>query len=195
MIARKPAPFSLVVDTVLQLTEDDYEKLAQLGFKARGGYVDLVNPEELAVCLKYMGFFAIGFAHESNLITQVKALGLPEGCTVYQDVEAEAGPAEAVIARVNACAASLKGYQAGGYFGAQSLLRSSELTALAVTTYWKGCSRVLDRDNMAAEPARGYAMVQLRPPNVVLVNGKQFDVSIVADDYCDAMPSFVWGRT
>lgn len=193
MIARPPPPFSLVVDTVLQLTAADYKALAAAGYKARGGYLDVVKPDELRACLDAgLGFFPIGFAHESNLIAQVKALGLPEGCTVYQDVEAEAGPAESVISRVNACAASLKGYQAGGYFGAQSLLRSHELSNLAVTTYWKGCSRVLDRDNMAAEPARGYAMIQLRPYNT-LVNGKVFDVSVVANDYCDEMPMFVWG--
>lgn len=194
MIARPPPPFSLVVDTVLQLTPADYKALAAAGYKARGGYLDVITPKELAVCLASgLGFFGIGYAHESNLVAQVKALGLPESCTVYQDVEAEAGPAESVIARVNACAASLEGYQPGGYFGAQSLLRSHELSDLAVTTYWKGCSRVLDRDNMAAEPARGYAMVQLRPYNVTIA-GKTYDVSVVAHDYCDAMPSFVWAQ-
>ena len=194
MIARPPPPLSLVVDTILQLTPADYAELAKRGFVARGGYLDVVKPDELAACLDAgLGFIPIGYAHESHLSQQALALGLPEGCTVYQDCEAETGPAESVIARVNACAADLESHnwQPGGYFGAQSLLTSAELTSLAVTTYWKGCSRVLDRYGNAAEPARGYALVQGRPPNVTIA-GKTYDVSFVGNDYQDALPMWVW---
>lgn len=195
MTTRKPPPLCLVVDTILVLDANDYAELARLGFKARGGYLDTVKPDEIKRCLDAgLGFFGIGYAHESHLSQQALALGLPERCTIYQDCESEAGPAESVIARINACAADLKAhtFQPGGYFGAQSLLTSAELTNLAVSTYWKGCSRVLDRFGNVTEPSRGYAMIQGRPPNVVLVNGKQFDVSFVSNDYVNDLPSFLY---
>lgn len=193
MIARPPPPFSLVVDTVLQLTPADYKALAAAGYKARGGYLDVITPKELAVCLASgLGFFGIGYAHESNLIAQVKALGLPAGCVVYQDCESEAGPAESVIARINTCAASLAGYQPGLYIGAGGLMTSAELSNLAATTYGKGCSRVTDRYGNVAEPSRGFAWIQGRPWNVVIA-GKTYDVGFVQNDYRDEMPSFVWG--
>ena len=194
MIARPPKPLCLVVDTIQALTPADYRALLDLGIVARGGYLDVITPAELQACLAAgLGFFPIGYAHESNLSQQALALGLPEGTTIYQDCESETGPAEAVIARVNTCAADLKshGWQPGGYFGAQALLTSAELTNLAVSTYWKGCSRALDRYGNAAEPARGYAVLQGRPPNVTIA-GKTYDVSFVNCDYQDALPSFVW---
>jgi hypothetical protein len=196
MIAKHPPPLSLVVDTILVLTADDYTALAKLGFRARLGYLDVVKPDELAACLDAgLGFAPIGYAHESNgLAARAEALKLPEGVTVYQDCEAETGPAESVIARVNDGSKPLvaSGFQPGGYFGAQSLLTSAELTSLAVSTYWKGCSRVVDRFGNAAEPTRGYALLQGRPFNTVIVNGKIFDVSFLTADYHDDLPTFAY---
>lgn len=196
MRAVTATPLSLVVDTLATLTREDARALVAAGFKARGGYLDHVTPDELAGQLaEGLLFYPIGYAKEfdgAHLAARAKALGIPPSVHVWLDDEAVIDPVDALIAKLNTATAALAGagYPAGGYFGSAELLTSSELSLLALTRYWHSCSRTVDRFGAAAEPSRGYCMYQGRPFNT-RINGKQYDVSFVTRDYRDDVPVFV----
>lgn len=197
MKAITATPLSLVVDTYATISRADARALVAAGFKARGGYLDRVTPEELEGQLaEGLPFYPIGFAKQfdgAHLAARAEALNLPRSVNVWLDDEGfEADAAPKVIADLNRSCGILSaaGYPGAGYFGSAQLLTSRELSMLAITRYWKGCSQVLDRFGMAAEPSRGFCMWQGRPFNT-WINGVQYDVSFVTRDYRDDLPVFV----
>lgn len=187
--------WALVVDTLDVVTPADARALLAAGYSARGGYVDHVTPDEIKGQQgEGLAFFPISYAHEydgAHIVKRLVKLGLPHGLYHWLDDEGEMGPAEALIAKLNAETAIVKaaGFKSGGYFGSLQLLTSAELTNLALDRYWRGCSKIVDRFGNVAEPARGYCQFQGRPFNVVIA-GKKYDVSVLFDDYKDDRGNF-----
>jgi hypothetical protein len=125
-------------------------------------------------------------------VTQLAALGLPQGCTVWLDVEGVQNPdVPTLIANINAWAKAVSGagYMAGVYVGAGALLTSQELYELTVTRYWKSQSRVQDRYGNLAEPQCGWCMLQTFPSTIVATIN--VDVDIVQQDYLGRVPVWV----
>jgi len=176
------------VDTLLTLTRESAISLVTKGCVFRAGYIDHVTAEELADQMSVgMAFSPVTYAGEfdgAHCVARLQALGIPEGVTVWVDVEGQGLEVAETIARVNAWANSVQaaGFEAGMYVGAGCPLTPNQLTNLAVTRYWHSCSRAL-------EPARGYCMRQLRPDDV-LVAGVKVDVDVVDPDYCGDVPVF-----
>lgn len=191
MRAQAVAPLSLVVDTLAVLTADDARELVSRRVAARGGYLGTVTPAELAAQLgEGLDFFPIGRALDFDgvsLATKARMLGVPLGVHVWLDVEDVTTDASTLIGELNRAALDLEnaGYECAGYFGSQSVLTSLEMTRLLMSRYGKGCSRVVDRFGMVAEPDRGFTWYQGRPFNTALVGGKLFDVGFMTADYHD----------
>lgn len=119
----------------------------------------------------------LGTRDGADAVTYAQAAGLPEGMTLYLDFEGPGSGALACAAHVDAWAHQVTGagYVAGLYVGYGVPLTPAELYALAVTTYWHSCS---DAPDVAV---RGYAMTQLRPPNVH-VCGVEVDLDTIHTD-------------
>lgn len=132
----------------------------------------------------------LGEQDGDKAVGQLHTLGMPEGVTVWLDLEGCAGPADKAAAWVNAWSLVVKsaGYQPGLYVGAQpGGLDSEALWRLPYTTrYWRSCSRV-------PEPAtRGFCMAQLRPPNITL-GPLKVDVDVVEADFRGGLPTWAIG--
>ena len=113
-------------------------------------------------------------------------LRIPQNVTVWLDLEGvpvTTMPPE-LAAKINAWAHAVQGagFVAGLYVGAGCSLTSEELYALAVTRYWKGASRIVDRNGELAEPKCGWCMVQLQPCNTNR-NGVLVDLDVAQEDY------------
>lgn len=176
------------VDTILTLTKQSAISLVGKGCAFRGGYIEQITAQELADQLSVgLAFAPISFAMHLDgapAVQHLRDLAIPNGVTVWCDVEGLNLEANDVVARVNNWAASLQsaGFEAGMYVGSGCPLTATQLSALAVTRYWHSCSRAL-------EPTRGYCMRQLRP-NDVLVAGVKVDVDVVDVDYQGDVPTF-----
>lgn len=177
-----------------------------MNFAWRGGYIDEMTPQELADQVGAgLPFLPYTYANEldpGHTLARLAALEIPFGAHVVGDVEGVKPPAEAttpalvdqwvgdvLIPRIDLWGVTLskQGFVPCGYFGAQELLTSEELTRLAVYRYHEGASRILDRRGNYAQPARGYAIKQGRPVNtsISFVPGKAFDVDFHCLDYED----------
>jgi hypothetical protein len=140
--------------------------------------------------LGVMGVTYAGSIDGLGSVVKARTAGLAPGTTLWIDVESTGNLAPVDITRdINTWAEMVQGggYQAGLYVGVDSKLTSSELSALAVTRYWKSCSRCVDREGHVQEPERGYCLYQLRPPNVVRC-GITVDVSVCQVDYRGDVP-------
>lgn len=177
-------------DTLATLTPPDFARLAASGIAWRAGYIDHVTPAELAAQLAAGILFSpVTYALELDplhTVERLAALGIPDGVTVWLDIEGAGLVAPTLIAKINAWARAVQvaGRQAGLYVGAGTPLDANALYALAVTRYWHSVS---DVPNVAR---RGYCMRQIRPDDVI-VDGVDVDIDIVEPDYKGDLPSFV----
>jgi hypothetical protein len=125
-------------------------------------------------------------------VAELHALGLPNGITTFLDVEG-IGPnlsSNALIARINTWATAVQdaNYEAGLYVGAGCPLTSIELYALKVTRYWKGLSRIIDRNGQLAEPGCGWCVHQLFP--TVDRAGVNVDINFIQQDFRGRLPTW-----
>ena len=127
-----------------------------------------------------------------STVAELKAIDYPAGCTVWLDVEGVNATfgSSTLISNVNtwAAAVSAAGWQPGLYVGANALLTSSELTALAVVRYWRGMSRIVDRNGALAEPASGFCCTQLYPTQTIA--GVSVDVDVIGQDWQGRLPTW-----
>jgi hypothetical protein len=158
------------------------------GCAFRAGYIDHVTVQEVTDQVSVgIAFSPVAYAMQldgTHAVQRLRDLGIPNGVTVWCDIEGTDLYAAEIISRVNVWANTLQtaGYEAGMYVGAGCPLTPNQLTNLAVTRYWHSCSRAL-------EPSRGYCMVQLRPDDV-FVAGVKVDVDVVQVDYYGDVPTF-----
>lgn len=195
MIATAARPFALGVDTVVPLAPYAAAlKSAGMSFAVR--YLGSVSGEEVRTILAAgLAFMPVTYAKAYSgmgAINQLRMLSLPEGCTVWLDLEGETSAPPDIIAKVNAWAGQIQagGYEAGLYVGAGCVLTSEELYGLKVTRYWDSCSVELDRYGRRAAPKCDFCCVQLRPYNTT-VAGVVVDVDVIQRDASGRLPTWV----
>jgi hypothetical protein len=130
----------------------------------------------------------LGTADGIKIVSIAKACGLPEGMSIFCDMEGPGGDAHSnVIAHVNAWAKVVQeaGYVAGLYVGFGIRLTPEQLYhELAVTAYWDSCST---NPNVAV---RGFQMRQLYPANQH-VCGVQVDIDTISPDNLGDTPNWL----
>jgi GH25 family lysozyme M1 (1,4-beta-N-acetylmuramidase) len=126
-------------------------------------------------------------------VSQLETLGLPQGCTVWLDVEGLSVDlsAQQVINQINAWAdeVSAAGYQPGIYVGSNALLTSLELYQLHVVRYWHSMSAIVDRNGQLAQPGCGWCQFQLF--DTTIIAGVSVDVNFIQKDWQGRVPSWV----
>lgn len=192
------------IDTVMPLDVAACRFLVREGFHFVVRYLGKLTPEELRTVLcsglalmpvttsRKPGWTPSGELGErdgDNALLYLQALQIPEGVTVWLDLEGSAGPARATIDWVNAWSLVVlsAGYQPGLYVGANAGLDSEQLWQLPyVTRYWRSCSKV-------PEPAnRGWCIQQLKPWNQKL-GPLVVDIDVIEHDYRGDLPTWVIG--
>jgi len=145
----KPAPFpAFGFDCVTVMTAARATALKAAGMTFAIRYLGSVTASELAIIMAAGLMFmpvtfsrapgwiptaAMGTSDGNTDVQHLKSVGVPEGCTVWIDLEGTAGSAQAVAAWVNARAAVIKaaGYDVGLYVGSGDVLNGQQLYALA----------------------------------------------------------------
>lgn len=146
--------------------------LAASGVEFFVGYLGAMNPTRLGYLLTAgLAFMPVTFAGEykdgaADELAQLRALGIPKGCTVWLDLEgldAWNTPADKLAALIEAWARDIvaAGYIAGLYVGAPQPLTGKQLYALkGITRYWLGIGRCVGKDGLDAYPQCGWCMRQ-----------------------------------
>jgi len=189
MISANPPMAARGVDTVRLLTEAEALALRAAGVDYAIQYLGSVTADGVAGIIGAgLGLYPVTFADQwdgPKTVAELEALGIPAGTTVFLDVEG-VGPTitpAALIEKINAWADAVShaGFISGLYVGAQAQLTSQELYELRIFRYWKGLSKVIDRNGALAEPACGWCLVQLYPTSTCA--GVLVDFSFVQRDY------------
>lgn len=197
-----PAPFpALGFDCVTTLTAASAQALKSAGMTFAIRYLGSVTPSELGFILGAGLLFmpvtfsrapgwiptgALGTLDGQRDLGQIQALELPQGCTVWLDLEGAAGSATTVAAWVSSRAAVIRraGYDVGLYVGAGDVLNGQQLYSLAgIDRYWRSLSDVPTPDGC------GFSLLQLW--KTVTVAGTEVDVDCVQYDYLDRVPFMV----
>lgn len=177
------------VDTLATVSKTDALALVAKGAVFRLGYIDKVTPEEIADGQSVgLAFGPVTYALEfdgAHTVARLQALGIPQGVTVWLDVEGQNLDPGVMMSKIDTWAKTVQaaGYIAGLYIGAGCPLTEDQLQALAVTRYWRSVSRVVQ------PTTRQTCMIQHRPPNV-MVAGKLVDVDTIEADFEGAVPTF-----
>lgn len=198
----QPAPFpALGFDTDTPLTVASATGLKAAGMRFCLRYLGSVTAAELAIILNAGLLFmpvtfsrapgwiptaAMGTSDGQLDVQHLHSAGIPQGCTVWIDLEGCAGSATAVSAWVNARAAVIRaaGYDVGLYVGAGDVLNGQQLYALAqIDRYWKSLS-----DVPTPEPC-GFSMLQLW--KTITLAGTLVDIDCIQYDYRDRLPMCV----
>lgn len=175
--------------------------LKESGVVALAGYLGAMNPTRLKYLLDAgLGYVPVTFAGEyedgpNDEVSQLKALGIPPGTTVFLDLEgmkAFKSDPGMLIAKINDWATAIlaAGYVPSLYVGVPQPLSSEELYALKVQRYWRGQGSVRDRNNKLAEPSGcGWCMTQMFPS---ITRGNTWvDCNMVGQDYRGRVPTMV----
>lgn len=145
--------------------------LKRAGVDGFVGYLGAMTVARLHALLDAgISFMPVTFAGEykdgaADELVQLRALGIPAGCTVWLDLEGleawKTNPAE-LIRLINNWATDIKsgGWLPGLYVGAPQPLTSEELYSLKVYRYWLGQGRCVDRTGKDAYPRCGWCMRQ-----------------------------------
>jgi Domain of unknown function (DUF1906) len=203
MIVRAPAFPSFGIDCVSILTASSCRALKAAGIAFVIRYLDTLTPQERDAVLEAelgLGFCsyseaggwlptdAKGIAGGAQAVAKLRALSIPEGPTVWTDLEGVAKSAAAadVMGWANAHASQITaaGYDAGLYVGAGGGLTGAELFSLEFDKYWRSLS-----DVPTPSPA-GWALLQLFKTTVIA--GVAVDVDAVQYDWKDRLPLLVW---
>lgn len=190
-----PSVGARLTDSVSSISAAQAKVIAPLGIDGCIRYLGSVTPSEVqGILAAGLGFLPVTYADQfdgAKAVSQVKALGLPVGVTVFLDLEGIGAVTPAsLIAQVNGWATQIKNalYIPGLYVGANSILNSQELYGLGVERYWKGLSRIVDRNGLLAEPECGWCMLQLFPTTTR--GGISVDIDVVQSDFQNRLP--VW---
>lgn len=177
------------------------QKLAASGIDFLVGYLGIISDVRLAAVLDAgLAFMPVTVAADyasDTTVRRCRSLGLPNGCTVWLDLEGQASyntPAQELIGKINtwADAITAAGYMPGLYVGSPQPLTGDELYRLHVVRYWKAPSRVLDRFGKAWDgPGCGFCMWQMWPQGNWKDTGVFVDVDIVGQDFRGRVPSWV----
>lgn len=147
-----------------------------------------------------MGILPVTLASEykdggTDEVAQLRNLGIPQGVTVFADMEGlstfNAKP-QTVMDALDAWAKTITdaGYTAGLYVGVPQPLTSRELYMRPlIKRYWRGQGSIRDRYNGLAEPDCGWCMTQAYPSQTVA--GVLVDFNQVTQDYRGRVPSVV----
>lgn len=176
------------------------------GVSAFCGYLGAMNAQRLDYILNAgLGFMPVSFAGEyedgaQDEIAQIKALDLPQGVSVWLDLEGmKAFRSDPITlgAKVNAWARDIRaaGYMPCLYVGVPQPFTSAELYDLGVVRYWHGQGSVRDRHGNLAEPfrsfqaCRGWNMIQAAPSQ--MLGGCLVDYNMVYGDYRKDVPHWI----
>jgi hypothetical protein len=192
------------VDTILPFTASRAKAIKGAGYDYVVRYLGvLTTPERNIILQAGLALLAVNYSrrpgwHPSASIGDLDGLasvaharkaGLPDGMSLYCDIEGPGGGANDTIAHVNAWATRVQaaGYKAGMYVGYGIQLSDVQMYHdLKVTGYWDSCSRNVD------VAKRGFQMFQHYPPNVH-VAGLQVDVNHIETDGMGDTPSWLVG--
>lgn len=125
-------------------------------------------------------------------VSELHALGVPDGCTAWLDVEGVASmDPQQLKQKIDAWATAVRaaGFEPGLYVGPNCALTGLELYQLGVVRYWHCGARILDRNGQLAEPGCGWCMYQLYPS--VTWGGVWSDVDVVQQDFRGRLPTWV----
>jgi Domain of unknown function (DUF1906) len=184
-------------DSVTIITAATAAKFKTSGLDFCLQYLGTVTAAEvLAITAAGLAFMPVTYADQFDgleTVSELKALGLSEGCTVWLDLES-IGTDIAIPTlkqQINQWATDViaAGFQPGLYVGANSQLTSLELYQLSVVRYWHSESRILDRNGQPAEPACGYCAFQLYPTQIW--EGVSVDLDFIQQDYLGRLPFWV----
>ncbi|HXZ08660.1 MAG TPA: glycoside hydrolase domain-containing protein [Paraburkholderia sp.] len=184
------------VDTTTLLTDTTAAALKNADVDFALQYLGEVTPAALdAILGAGLAFMPVTFADQFNggtTVAELRALGLPAGCTVWLDVESVTALTSTQLQTVinswtDTVAAA--GYMPGLYVGEGCGLTSDELYALHVVRYWKSPSTILDDSGQLAQPTCGYCMYQLWP--TVTWGGVAVDLDFVQEDTQGRLPVWV----
>lgn len=172
------------------------------------GYLGAMNAARLGHVLDAgLAFMPVTFAGEykdgaADEVAQLRALGIPAGCTVWLDLEGKEAWSSnpvALASLVNTWAAAIKagGWQPGLYVGAPQPFTGEELYALSVVRYWLGQGRCVDRFGKDAYPKCGWCQRQDWHNTGVGYRWKDtgvlVDTNAVQADHLGRLPSWVVG--
>lgn len=180
------------------------EALKRKGIDFFVGYLGAMNAARLAAVLAAgLAFMPVTYAGEyedgaEDEIAQLKALGVPQGTTVWLDLEGQKAfdtPSAQLIAKINAWADKIiaAGYLPGLYIGSPQPLTGDELAKLKVVRYWKAPSRVFDHDGKAWDgpSAIGFCMWQMWPSVMWFDTNIFLDVDFIGQDFKGRVPTWV----
>jgi hypothetical protein len=190
-------------------TAEQARALKATGVDGFVGYLGAMNRTRLNCLLDNgISFMPVTFAGEykdgaADELAQLRALGIPGGCTVWLDLEglnAWNTPANELIRLINNWAKDIKtgGWLPGLYVGAPQPLTGPQLYALGVYRYWLGIGRCVGKDGKDAYPDCGWCMRQDwhgQKNGMLWKNtGVLVDTNAIQCDHNGRLPTWVAGR-
>lgn len=125
-------------------------------------------------------------------------LQVPKGMGIWDDIEepSTAAGVGGLVEHIDGCGLLLAqaGDVAGDYVGDSCGLTSEEWQARpSIHAYWASCSRILDRFGKAVVPARGWCIIQGRPPNMrISPDAPEVDADFLTEDFFGGHAMLVW---
>jgi hypothetical protein len=196
-----PRPAARCFDHFGSLTPTQAKALRDDGFEGCFCYVSELTATDLQTRLGmglWVGFLLEGLAKTTMptrtlgsqmanaASTKLRSLSVPQGPTIFADLESEGGPGTAfdwIAFGTGAGAATATcGDMPGAYVAEGIGLTSAELYALPAVRYWKGRARILDRNGQPAAPLCDWAVIQ-GPINFPHPSGVQIDFDTTWEDY------------
>jgi hypothetical protein len=167
------------------------------------GYLGVINRTRLDYVLNAgLAFMPVTLAGEVfdgalDEIAQLKALGIPQGCTVWLDLEGKkmlTHPFDDLTRLVNDWARKVQGegYIAGLYIAPPQPFTGPELAALAVTRYWNSAGRIWDRNGKIWDEPEGvgFCMHQGFPQGNFRDTGVFVDPDMIWQDRRGRVPTW-----
>ena len=185
-------------------TEEQARALVARGVDFFVGYLGAINATRLGYVLDAgMAFMPVTFAGEvfdgaDDELAQLTALGIPEGCTVWLDVEGAktlTTPIAQLTQQIDDWAAKIAnaGYIPGMYVAPPQPFSGPELAKLNVTRYWNSAGRVQDRNGKIWDEPEGigFCMRQGYPQGFFRDTGVFVDPNIIWEDRRGRLPTWV----
>jgi len=196
---RRLGPADKVVDLVTRITPAIAAGFVRAGVTAVLRYGASIDSAEFSTIMSYrlsLGLLTYGRRSDFSAVTgtvdaqelldKAKALGIPPGLTYGVDLEDPKG------ASVNDVLVYERGFAvrvttiprnlSGAYIGSGLLMNSADLTGMGSTRYYKSGSRIVDARGNAAEPERGWTLIQRLPFDQTLA-GTKVDYDSAGEDF------------